>query len=1155
MNACRHKYCYKLAEGGMEVIPEIEYKTCYLDGRLGRAREILRKLIAEHPNCGAFYADLALVYLQQGEIAKARNAAEKARALVVSGNDATPPGEELLSDASPGNVSSGGSVPTRPDILAAVGFVRERIGDHEGALNLYEEAKSAICSTGRRRLWIDYAIERVKRRLSGHEGLEEDEEGQNDSRPSHIQTQLRISYFLDPNLSPDALRLVCEHMNRLMARGHKVYAIARVDNLDGLLAEIIRVPAREELYERMPDSDIVVATSWRTAFDAARVHGAVPFYLVQPSPGFEPNGNPGAEGGVGGMAGGAAKSAGQASKNLEASFRLPLRLIASSGYVRDVLKTRYNRRADVVPYGVDSNVAPGAEGQTDGPVAMVPDPGMQETDNIHTAKDRPTRLLVVGSDEDEWTESIYAALRLIIERRQDKVEVVRISPSRRLDFSFHVTKWVENPDSSQIASVFSECDILLTGSPESISSQAAVTAMAYGLPIILCAGEEKLTSHTDSVEGIRVDAPPFEDNAPEGHAVPAPYLMAPLNDAEAIVRAIETLIDDEELRREIGSKGRESAKVYTWERVIDQLEGFFHASTTDVQLAYPSAAALGVFPAAGAGASGGRPRRRPTLSLCMIVKNEERFLARCLDSVKDVVDEMIIVDTGSTDRTVEIAKSYGAKVYFHEWKNDFAEARNASLEKATGDWILVMDADEVLVPASVEEIQRLLVTELKAIYCPRIINETGWSEEYDVGYGFEHYMTRFFPNDSRIRYQGAVHERIVPGSASGMELLAASGIVIRHAGYKNDITLERTKLLRNLAILEKTVDAYPDHPFYRFSLGAAYFETGRLKSALEQLEIGYTAALAWPDRLFGKGMAVAILLLLSNISEKFGQLDSAKDYLMQALNIEPNSPDTLFALGELHRKTGGFEEAISLYRRAMDREPGGFTAITHDPSTATWGPRLGLCATYCAMEEWDKAKSELMAGIHSAGNDRRFLAACRSLWANVKSCNHPASNHIKDYMEEFLSHHELSTDPIKLNLTPESPIESVADEKGSREKPDNQDHSDSKIQDISAAQKTSRPARDPVPQGVEDIVIAAAKAYDAGNYGEAIALYGKADRLGGITKTYEFYQKYGRALKAAGYMQEALSVLLKALQYDPNNLTLIQDLLQLTEDLKARVSR
>ncbi|HYF75279.1 MAG TPA: glycosyltransferase family 2 protein, partial [Candidatus Nitrosocosmicus sp.] len=85
-----------------------------------------------------------------------------------------------------------------------------------------------------------------------------------------------------------------------------------------------------------------------------------------------------------------------------------------------------------------------------------------------------------------------------------------------------------------------------------------------------------------------------------------------------------------------------------------------------------------------------------TVSLCMIVKNEEKFLENCLKSVKDFVDEMIVVDTGSADRTVEIAKSHNARVFYFEWINDFAAARNYALDQATGEYVLVMDADEYL---------------------------------------------------------------------------------------------------------------------------------------------------------------------------------------------------------------------------------------------------------------------------------------------------------------------------------------------------------------------------------------------------------------------------------------------------------------------------
>ena len=92
-----------------------------------------------------------------------------------------------------------------------------------------------------------------------------------------------------------------------------------------------------------------------------------------------------------------------------------------------------------------------------------------------------------------------------------------------------------------------------------------------------------------------------------------------------------------------------------------------------------------------------RTNKGVTISACMMVKNEEAFLPRCLESIKDVVDEIIVVDTGSTDRTAEIAKSYGAKVYHHPWENNFSKHRNQSISYATGDWIFILDGDEEVI--------------------------------------------------------------------------------------------------------------------------------------------------------------------------------------------------------------------------------------------------------------------------------------------------------------------------------------------------------------------------------------------------------------------------------------------------------------------------
>ncbi len=152
----------------------------------------------------------------------------------------------------------------------------------------------------------------------------------------------------------------------------------------------------------------------------------------------------------------------------------------------------------------------------------------------------------------------------------------------------------------------------------------------------------------------------------------------------------------------------------------------------------------------------GWPQKPPGLSVCMIVKNEERFLEQCLRSVQDVADEIVVVDTGSTDRTVEIAKSFGAVVVEREWRNDFGWARNQALELATKRWIFVVDADEELTAQSKASLVALKnVPAWHMAVWVRIYNK---SDDY-VGTGdMSHALVRIFPNDEAIRYRGLIHE-------------------------------------------------------------------------------------------------------------------------------------------------------------------------------------------------------------------------------------------------------------------------------------------------------------------------------------------------------------------------------------------------------------
>ena len=149
-----------------------------------------------------------------------------------------------------------------------------------------------------------------------------------------------------------------------------------------------------------------------------------------------------------------------------------------------------------------------------------------------------------------------------------------------------------------------------------------------------------------------------------------------------------------------------------------------------------------------------------TISLCMIVKNEEKVLKRCLDSVRDLVDEMIIVDTGSTDRTKEIAAAYpGAKIYDFTWVDDFAKARNFAFSKATCDYIYSADADE-----EINEENRKKFMRLKQVLLPEIeivqmkyVNQLSYSTVYNYD---EEYRPKLFKRVRGFIWEGAIHETV-----------------------------------------------------------------------------------------------------------------------------------------------------------------------------------------------------------------------------------------------------------------------------------------------------------------------------------------------------------------------------------------------------------
>jgi len=208
----------------------------------------------------------------------------------------------------------------------------------------------------------------------------------------------------------------------------------------------------------------------------------------------------------------------------------------------------------------------------------------------------------------------------------------------------------------------------------------------------------------------------------------------------------------------------------------------------------------------------------PTLSLCMIVKDEQGNLEVCLKGVKEFVDEIIIVDTGSTDKTLEIARKFTSKVYAFKWIDDFSAARNFSLAKATCEWILVLDADEVI--KDMIKIKKIISnTDADGFFLiqrnyTNNRRRANWIEDHSKNY--EGYVAnpilRLFKNRKGITYKGVVHE-VVDFSCKGLNIMRTNIPIYHYYEEKSSNSLEERQL-NYLRIAEKSLAIKPDGRLY-----------------------------------------------------------------------------------------------------------------------------------------------------------------------------------------------------------------------------------------------------------------------------------------------------------------------------------------------------
>ncbi|WP_339306083.1 glycosyltransferase [Paenibacillus sp. FSL L8-0435] len=304
--------------------------------------------------------------------------------------------------------------------------------------------------------------------------------------------------------------------------------------------------------------------------------------------------------------------------------------------------------------------------------------------------------------------------------------------------------------------------------------------------------------------------------------------------------------------------------------------------------------------------------RAERISLCMIVKDEEELLPHCLASVQGAVDEIIVVDTDSSDRSAEIAQQYGALVVRFEWCEDFAAARNAGLERASGDWILFLDADEALDRAAREQIRSwTTVSGCDGLFL-NIHNYTGSGQQGVT----VNPVLRLFRNAPEHRFEGRIHEQIAAAICRRNPEAAfhVTDMVIHHYGYQTAIVERKDKVNRNVRLLQQAVEEEPDQPFHHYNLGVEYLRVGEAERALETFgmaRMGIDPAVTSYAHLLFK-YEVRCLQHLNRWQEALDRIDAALELFPEYTDLMHHRGVCADALGDADRAEYSLREAVRM---------------------------------------------------------------------------------------------------------------------------------------------------------------------------------------------------------------------------------------------------
>ena len=328
------------------------------------------------------------------------------------------------------------------------------------------------------------------------------------------------------------------------------------------------------------------------------------------------------------------------------------------------------------------------------------------------------------------------------------------------------------------------------------------------------------------------------------------------------------------------------------------------------------------------------------ISLCMIVKNEEVLLRKCLAAVGPYVDEIIVVDTGSADRTKEIAEDCGGIVYDFPWCDDFSEARNFSLGKASYDWVLSLDADEIITTFDWQQIQSVMAADKVSVGRIKLINlvADGTGEKRH-----SERISRLF-NRRMFQYEGCIHEQVVGMDGKAYQTVNVD-ITVEHVGYRTEVIKRTDKIMRNINLLQRSLQHSPEDCYLLYQLGKSH--------SLAKI---FTEAIRYFTQALGSPLDYS-LEYVAELVESYGYaLLNSKRYA-EALCLTDyeqyynQSPDYLFLLGLIYMNNGMFAQAIETFVRCRGDKEGKTEGIN------SWLPTYNIAVIYECLGQMEEASA------------------------------------------------------------------------------------------------------------------------------------------------------------------------------------------------------